>query len=53
MARAPLGESFGDALKDHKIDLRQWILQGLPEALRPQQKIVSHTFTCKGCGGHH
>lgn len=49
---APLGKSPGDALKDHKIDLRQWILQGLPEALKPQQKTVSYPFTCKTCGGH-
>lgn len=49
---APLGKSPGDALKDHKIDLRQWILQGLPEALKPQQKVTSYPFTCKTCGRH-
>jgi hypothetical protein len=50
---APLGKSPGDAFKDHKIDLRQWILQGLPEALKPQQKAVSYPFTCKNCRGHN
>ncbi len=31
---APNGKSPGDALKDHKVNLRQWIIQGIPPALR-------------------
>lgn len=49
---APLGKSPGDAFKDHKVDLRQLILQGLPKALKPQGKAISYSFTCKICGKH-
>lgn len=49
---APLGKSPGDALKDHGIDLLEWIVQGLPIALQPQQEVVNYEFTCKNCGKH-
>ena len=33
---APLGKSPGDALSDHSVNLREWILQGLPDELKRQ-----------------
>lgn len=48
---APLGKSPGDAFKDFHIDLRAWILQGLPDALKPRP-VQSYAFTCKNCGRH-
>jgi DNA primase len=48
---APIGKSPGDALKDHGINLREWILQGIPQALKKQPK-PSYEFTCSDCGGH-
>ena len=32
----PLGKSPGDALSDHGVNLREWILQGLPNELKRQ-----------------
>lgn len=49
---SPKGKSPGDALKDHKVDLREWVMQGLPAALKPQQKDLSYDFTCKNCSSH-
>lgn len=49
---ASKGKSPGDALKDHNIDLRKWLLLGLPPALRPQNKTQAYEFTCDKCGSH-
>lgn len=48
---APLGKSPGDAFKYHHVDLRTWILQGLPKALKPTP-VRSYAFMCKNCEGH-
>lgn len=39
---APVGKSPGDALKEHGINLREWIMQGIPTVLL-NQMIGSHT----------
>lgn len=49
---APFGKSPGDALRDHKVDLYRWILQGIPEALKQSVNIPLCEFICKECGNN-
>jgi hypothetical protein len=39
---APLGKSPGDALSEHGVNLREWILQGLPDELKRQIIEATH-----------
>lgn len=48
---APIGKSPGDALKDHGVDIREWILQGIPKPLK-ETLNKTYDFTCSKCSGH-